>query len=274
MEAAFRALAHPGRRHLLDQLRTRDGQTLTQLCEALARDGSSISRQAVTRHLEVLQSADLVTTVWRGREKLHYLNAAPLQAITDRWLRRFDRRRIEALADLTHALENHSMTDRTAAPEFVYVTYIHATAEQVWTALTDPAFTTRYWGAALESDWQVGSTIDWVERGVRVADPEQKVLESERPHRLAYTWHTVTEEFAEAIGMDADHQQKLAKESRSHVRFTIEPAGERVKLTLEHTGFDPGSLMLQGVTQGWPAILANLKTLLETGSPMPEPQPA
>lgn len=91
-QAVFAALADPYRRVLLDRLRTRNGQTLASL-----RDGLAISRQAVSKHLKVLQDADLVLAVRRGRERLHYLNPVPIHSVAVRWLREFDGVRLDAL---------------------------------------------------------------------------------------------------------------------------------------------------------------------------------
>src|SRR5690606_18426373 len=131
MDEVFKALADPSRRRLLDSLNARNGQRLTELCAGL-----DMARQSVSKHLAVLEAAALVTTIRRGREKLHYLNAAPIHAIADRWIHRYDRRRVQALADLKQALEA-PMGD----PAFVYTTFIETTPEKLWQALTDPAFT-------------------------------------------------------------------------------------------------------------------------------------
>jgi uncharacterized protein YndB with AHSA1/START domain len=151
---------------------------------------------------------------------------------------------------------------------FVYVTYINATPERVWAALTEPAFTRRYWGVALVSDWQVGSTVIWELENVTIADEEQVVLVSDPPRRLSYTWHTVTPEFIAAYGDDQDFMAKASTERRSKITFDIEPVGSVVKLTVTHDDFDPGSVVLAGVSDGWPSIIASLKTLLETGEPL------
>jgi uncharacterized protein YndB with AHSA1/START domain/DNA-binding transcriptional ArsR family regulator len=260
----FRALADPSRRSLLDRLNLHDGQTLRELCA-----GIDMARQSVSKHLAVLERARLVTTVRRGREKHHYLNAEPINAIADRWMDRYDRQRAEALADLKTALERTPMTTTTEAPEFVYTTYINTTPDRLWQAITDPAFTRRYWGVALLSDWQVGSPIAWELGGITIAGPDQTVLEADPPHRLSYTWHAITPEFAAAVGGDPDEIAAMAAEPRSHVTFSLEPLGSMVKLTVTHGGFEPGSAVLAGVSGGWPAILASLKTLLETGEPLP-----
>jgi uncharacterized protein YndB with AHSA1/START domain len=153
--------------------------------------------------------------------------------------------------------------------EFVYTTYINATPERVWQALTDPAFTRRYWGATFESDWEVGSAMTWEQDGVAIADPAQVVLESEPCRRLVYSWHTFTPEFAEKFGFSDEFLAKVNSERRSKVTFDIEPVGQLVKLTVVHDDFEPGSTVLESISQGWPAILASLKTLLETGDSLP-----
>lgn len=262
MDEVFKALADPGRRRLLDSLNSRNGQNLRELCAEL-----EMARQSVSKHLAVLEAANLVTTVRRGREKLHFLNPVPINAISERWINQYDRGRLSALADLKTALEQRSMS----ATEFVYTTYIRTTPELLWQALTDPAFTRRYWGVTFESDWQRGSTMSWEQFGVTIADPEQVVIASEPHSRLAYSWHTVTPEFTTAAGIDEETRVALAAESRSTVSFDIVPLKGMVKLTVTHNGFDAGSTMLAAISDGWPAILAGLKTLLETGESLPEP---
>ncbi len=103
MDLVFKALADPGRRKLLDRLFVRSGLTLTELCKEL-----DMSRQAVTQHLNQLETANLVTTQWRGREKLHFLNPVPIHEIYDRWVRKFERRNLKALDRLKKQLEGHT----------------------------------------------------------------------------------------------------------------------------------------------------------------------
>jgi len=100
MDAVFKALADPVRRLLLDKLHVRNGQTLSELCQ-----GQDMTRQAVTKHLAVLEQAGLVATQKRGREKLHYLNPVPIHEIADRWIGKYERARLAALADLKRSLE-------------------------------------------------------------------------------------------------------------------------------------------------------------------------
>ncbi|HLW68055.1 MAG TPA: helix-turn-helix transcriptional regulator [Gemmataceae bacterium] len=100
MDLVFKALADPGRRLLLDRLRANNGQTLGELCAHL-----DMSRQAVTKHLKLLEDADLVVTIWRGREKLHYLNPVPIHEIAERWIGKFEQGRLRAVAELKKQLE-------------------------------------------------------------------------------------------------------------------------------------------------------------------------
>ncbi|OQS12513.1 ArsR family transcriptional regulator [Nocardia donostiensis] len=263
MDEVFKALADPSRRRLLDSLEARNGQSLRELCSGL-----DMARQSVSKHLAVLEAANLITTRRSGREKLHYLNAEPINAIADRWITRYHRARVRTLADLKQALEAPM-----SSTDFVYTTYIKTTPEQLWQALTDPAFTARYWGATFETDWQPGSPMVWRERDWTSADPEQVVLTADPPRTLSYTWHTFSPEHAETFGMDPELGRAWAAEPRSRVTFELEPVGELVKLTVVHDGFPSGSKVREAIQGGWPAILVNLKALLETGETLPELAP-
>ncbi|HZE42031.1 MAG TPA: metalloregulator ArsR/SmtB family transcription factor [Stackebrandtia sp.] len=263
MDAVFKALADASRRSLLDALNRRNGQTLTELAAEL-----DMTRQAVTKHLGILEGANLIVTARDGRRKLHYLNAAPINDIADRWMGRYDRARARALADLKHALEDDAMSNT----EFVYVTYINTTPQQLWRALTDPAFTTQYFGSGgPKSDWKVGSTVLWsTGYGAEFHDWGQKVLEAEPNQRLSYTWHNYEPEMRQFMPDATDAEwEEMRAEPRAKVTFDIESTGdETVKLTVTHDGFAPDSKMLQGISQGWPGILSSLKSVLETGKPL------
>jgi uncharacterized protein YndB with AHSA1/START domain/DNA-binding transcriptional ArsR family regulator len=259
-DRVFRALADRHRRLLLDRLIVRNGQTLRELCSGL-----DMARQSVSKHLDILESADLVVTVRQGREKLHYLNPAPVADIGERWIRRFDANRVDALATLKRSLE-----DTVERPSFVYKTYVRTTPETLWRAITDPEFTRRYWGLELRSDWQPGSTITWVFRGATVVDPEQVVLEADPFRRLSYTWHTMTDELGNWLGLRDDVRARIAAEPRSKVTFDLEEQGPVVKLTVVHDGFPSDSTVAQTISEGWPGILSDLKTMLETGETLPE----
>jgi Predicted transcriptional regulators len=108
MDAVFKALADSSRRKLLDRLYQNNGQTLTELCEHL-----DMTRQAVTKHLVLLEEANLIATVWRGREKLHYLNPVPIHEIYDRWIGKYERQRLDALSDLKKGLEQNKQIKTT-----------------------------------------------------------------------------------------------------------------------------------------------------------------
>src|SRR5579872_6962963 len=103
MDEVFKALADASRRSLLDRLHARNGQTLNELCEEL-----EMTRQAVAKHLVILEEANLVATVRRGREKLHFLNPVPIADIADRWIGKFERSRLRALSELKRNLEGKS----------------------------------------------------------------------------------------------------------------------------------------------------------------------
>lgn len=246
LELVFKALADPSRRILLDRLRERNGQTLRQLCENL-----SMARQSATQHLDVLVRAGLVTVVRQGRERLHYLNPAPIYEIEERWISSFDKPRLRALSAIKQQAEEYAMT---SIPTYVYVTYIRATPEQVWRALTDADLTARYWGHANVSDWQPGSA--WEHRrtdGSGAVDVVGKVLAAEPPARLAITFEDSQEEEREP----------------SVVTFLIEPHQDIVRLTVTHEKL-ANLDMFRGIASGWPAVLSNLKSLLETGEVLPQ----
>lgn len=250
MDSVFKALADPTRRLLLDRLREHNGQTLRELCERL-----DMARQSATQHLDVLQRANLVTVVRRGRERLHYLNPVPIQEIEERWISGFDKPRLQAISAIKNQAEEYAMTtETTSVPAYVYVTYIRASAEEVWKALTDADLTARFWGHANVSDWQPGST--WEHRrvdGSGAVDVVGQVIEAESPTRLVITFENTPEPPREA----------------SVVTFLVEPHQDIVRLTVTHEKL-ANQEMLDGISQGWPAVLANLKSLLETGEVLPQ----
>ncbi len=249
-DIVFKALGDPTRRRLLDRLRLRDGQTLGELCSQL-----DMARQSATQHVDVLVAANLVTVVRRGRERLHYLNPVPIHQIEARWITQFDKPRLRALDLITKQAEEHAMTDQISPiPAYVYVTYIRASREQVWQALTDADLTAQYWGHANVSDWQPGSR--WEHRRTDrsgVADVDGTVIHSEPPTRLVIT-------FGEP-GAPADEQ--------SLVTFLVEAHDDIVRLTVTHERL-ADEKALGEISHGWPAVLANLKSLLETGEVLPQ----
>ena len=253
MDPVFKALADPTRRLLLDRLREKNGQTLGDLCERL-----EMARQSATQHLDILVRANLVTVVRRGRERLHYLNPAPIHETLDRWISGFDKPRLQAINAIKNQAEEYAMnstTTPTTVPTYVYVTYIRATPDQVWNALTDADITASYWGHANVSDWQQGST--WEHRRGDASgevDIIGKVLETDPPNRLVITF----------AGPDS-----LPEGGPSIVTFLIEPHEDIVRLTVTHENL-PDQGMFIGISNGWPAVLSNLKSLLETGAVLPQ----
>ena len=249
IDDVFRALADPTRRRLLDRLHEDNGQALGRLCEELG-----MRRQSVSQHLGILEAANLVTTVRRGRTKLHYLNPVPLHDMQERWVDKFERPRLRALSTLRRRAE--TTMDK---PTYVYVTYIEATPERVWDALTDADATAAWWGHANVSSWDDGAS--WEHRrtdGSGVADVVGTVVESVRPTRLVTTWADP----ATAGGADAPPP--------SRVTFTVEPYGDIVRLTVTHEDLADDTELAE-VGSGWPAVLSNLKSFLETGTTLPQP---
>jgi uncharacterized protein YndB with AHSA1/START domain len=137
-------------------------------------------------------------------------------------------------------------------PQFIYVTYIAASADDVWNAIVDPKIAATYWQNVNLSDWKPGSKWEHRDPGkdgsLRLAG---KVLEVSRPKRLVLTW---------AFPEDASNEEKT-----SRVTFQIEPLGKVVRLTVTHDKLEAGSKMLEGITDGWPKVLSSMKSLLESG---------
>lgn len=240
MDAIFKALGDPTRRALLDALRERDGQTLTEL-----ESGLGMTRFGVMKHLAVLEAAHLVVSRKAGRFKYHYINAAPIQEVADRWIAPYAKPLARFALDIKRQVEA-PMTDK---PDYVVVTYIRATPAAVWDAIVNPEKTRHYYyGSRVQADLKVGGRFHYLDpNGDTNLDGE--VLEIEQERRLVTTFRA-----------------NWAPEGKvTRVMYEIEPMGEMCKLTLTH--FDAAASQA-GVEEGWPLILAGLKTLLETGQPM------
>jgi uncharacterized protein YndB with AHSA1/START domain/DNA-binding transcriptional ArsR family regulator len=247
LDKVFKALGDPTRRRLLDRLHERNGQTLGELCGDV-----EMRRQSATQHLDILQAANLISTVRRGREKLHYLDPVPLYEIQERWIDKFERPRLRAFSRVKHQAEEAHMANK---PSYVYVTYINSTPERVWHALTDADLSAEYWGHSNVSDWEPGSR--WEHRrtdGSGIADVVGAVLDSSPPERLVMTFAAPNDEQAS---------------EPSTVTFTIEPYEDIVRLTVTHENF-ADQAEYDASAAGWPAVIANLKSLLETGHVLPQ----
>ena len=220
-----------------------------------------MTRFGVMKHLRVLAGANVVTSRKVGRERHHYLNPVPIRRIHDRWLDRYAIRAADLLADFKTTLEIDPMTSpdtagtaADAAPRHVFATFIRATPEAIWRALTESDFTTRYWyGSTIHSDWTAGSRWELRTSGGQVGITGE-VLEADAPSRLVVS-------YTQAWGGGG--------EPPSRVTFEIEAAGPGVqKLTVVHETEPGTTTRIADAAAGWPFIIAGLKTLLETGEPL------
>lgn len=246
----FKALADPTRRQLLDALFEQDGQTLSQL-EARF----SMTRFGVMKHLQILEDARLLTTRKVGREKMHYLNPVPIQAVYERWVSKYAQPWANALLGLKSALEGEGMS---AAPTHVFEIYIRTTPERLWQALTEGEMTRQYYfGSAVASSWQPGAGYHYPnpEGGDYIAG---EILECDPPRRLVATFRPL---------WLVDTTDAVATPP-TLVRWEIEPMGDVCKLTLVHEGLAPDTALTRDIIEGWGKILSGLKTLLETGQPL------
>jgi len=247
MDAIFKALSDQTRRLLLDRLRARDGQTLTELEAA-----TGMGRFGVMKHLKVLEAAGLVLTHKVGRFKYHYLNGAPLQSLVDRWLEPLTQQPLaRAMLDLKADLERSTQMSTTAKPSFMLETFIRATPAQVWEALTSPDVSKQYMfkGTAFHSTLEVGAPYEYRTEDGR-AMVFGKVLDAIPGQRLDLSYM--------AAWMEPGVQA-------SRVVHKIAAVGELVKLTISHYDLPEGH---EGLKEAWAMIAASLKSLLETGSPL------
>ncbi len=245
MDAVFKALADPTRRQLLDALRDKGGLTLTEL-EA----GLGMTRFGVMKHLKVLEAAGLVTTHKAGRFKHHYLNAAPIQELADRWIAPYQKPFARFAIDLKTMLETPKiMADK---PDFVLVTYIRTTTRELWDALVNPDFTAQYYfGTRVETDLVAGGPFRYR------ADDGSVMLDGEIVEVVPLK--KIVSTFIPSWAQDSQP---------TRVTFELEPVGEAVKFTITHHDYEKANA---GIDDGWPKIAAALKTLLETGRPMQLP---
>jgi uncharacterized protein YndB with AHSA1/START domain/DNA-binding transcriptional ArsR family regulator len=264
MDAVFRALADPTRRGLLDELFKLDGQTLSALEERVP-----MTRFGVMKHLRILEEAGLVTTLKRGREKLHFLNPVPIRLVHDRWVSKYAEPWAATLAGLKQRLEEETMeavdvphrVPLSASPDgegamAVFEIYIKTTPERLWEAITDPKLRARYsFGVETRSDWTRGSSYEAGVPGVvDIAAGEN--LEVDPPRRLVQTFNALWSDDVKAAGT-------------SRVTWEIHPVGDSCQLTVIHDQLPEGANPeLYG---GWPMILSGLKTLLETGEALTTP---
>jgi uncharacterized protein YndB with AHSA1/START domain/DNA-binding transcriptional ArsR family regulator len=246
VEAVFRALGAAPRRQLLDALFERDGQTLNALAGRM-----EMTRFGVMKHLRVLEQAGLVVTRRAGREKLHYLNPVPIRDLHDRWISKYAAPWVSALTALRDELEQPI----TENPQHLFQIYVRCSPEQLWEGITSPDFTRRYfYGTAVQSTWEPGAAFTYLGPDGSTA-VEGEVVSAEPPLRLVQTWRVM-------------YDPAAAEEAPTRVTWEIEQMGETCRLTLTHDQFPDGSVVFEGVGEGWPMLLSSLKTLIETGEPL------
>jgi uncharacterized protein YndB with AHSA1/START domain/DNA-binding transcriptional ArsR family regulator len=242
MDEVFRAIVDPHRRHLLDMLAERDGQTLVELTASL----EPMTRFGVAKHLGVLEGAGLVVVRREGRRKLHFLNPVPIRLVHDRWISRFAEPFVRTLSDMKRDLEG--VPELAADGTHVFEVYIRATPDRIWRAITDPQETPRYFfETTVESTFTVGEEI--VHRSPDGSEALRGVL-------LVTTWTSPPSPDT------VEHPTKVSWE--------LEPTedGGATKLTVVHSELDPASALYQRVHRGWSIVLSGLKTWIETGEPL------
>ncbi|MGP6088025.1 ArsR/SmtB family transcription factor [Antarctobacter jejuensis] len=239
MDAIFKALNDPARRALLDSLRRKDGQTLSDLEQQI-----EMSRFGVMKHLKVLEEARLVTTKKVGRFKYHYLNPLPLQEVIDRWINPFLKPQAEMLSALKSRLETEMK------PDLVMSTFIDCTQDALWEALTRGDLMAQYHFACGKVSGHHQKPGDLLE--MHFDDPERGVMLSNK--LIAIEPKTRLEmSFAPGWAEDA---------AVSRCVYLIEPQDSGMKLTVEHYELSEN---MEGVNDGWARFLAGIKTWLETG---------
>ncbi len=240
MDQIFKALADKSRRQLLDALRHKDGQSLTELETHL-----TMSRFGVMKHIKLLEEAGLVLRKKEGRFTWHYLNVAPFQEITDRWVAAFLQPQARALTEFKSKLERENIMGK---PDFMMQTFIRCTQDALWDALTKDDQMAAYHSMCNEvhGDITKGEAMDFIRpdgsRMLRMA-----ATEIDPKSRIAMTFEP---NFG---GTDV---------TTSNMVYLIEAQGETCKLTIEHYDVPAGQ---EAVAEGWARIASSLKSWLETG---------
>jgi uncharacterized protein YndB with AHSA1/START domain/DNA-binding transcriptional ArsR family regulator len=248
---AFRALADPSRRLLLDQLFGRDGQTLGELSAHLP----TMTRFGVMRHLGVLETAGLISTRKDGREKRHFLNPVPIRRIHDRWISKFSAPVVGAMSALKGHLEATPMAIPPDEIEHIYSIFINAPPERIWRAITDGDETVQYYyGTRVRSEWTVGSPIRYdYPDGTVAADGE--VIALDPPRRLEMTFH-------------ARWDPEIEAEGPVRQVWEIEPGERATKLTVTQVGLT--ARQTEEFGGGMVFIVSGLKSVAEaTGAAVP-----
>jgi DNA-binding transcriptional ArsR family regulator/uncharacterized protein YndB with AHSA1/START domain len=250
MDEVFKALDDPSRRLLLDRLFQQNAQSLGALCELLPE----MTRFGVMNHLRVLEEAGLVVTRKSGRHKLHYLNPVPIRMVHDRWISKYT----EPLAGTLAAMTTHLEGAPLRTPSHVYQTYIRCTPEAAWNAIVDGDQTVHYfYGTRVESTWKPGEPIRYLAPdGSVIADGE--VIAFDPPHRVEMTF--------------LPHwDPELEAEGPARTAWIVDAAEGLTRVTVEYYDLPAHGKQAPDFMSGIPFIVAGMKTLLETGSPIGAP---
>jgi DNA-binding transcriptional ArsR family regulator len=241
MDAIFKALGDPARRDLLDSLRKRDGQSLSELEQVLA-----MSRFGVMKHLKVLEEANLIVTRKVGRFKYHYLEMLPLQDVMNRWAAPYLQRQARAVTELKAKLERDTAIGK---PDFMMQTFIRCTQDALWSALTEANQMAVYHFACnvVKGNAAVDQTTAFI-RPDGSAMLRQTTTALDPKSQIAMTFEPPF------MGPDAP---------ASHMVYLLEPQGETCKLTIEHYDIAAGQ---ERFAEGWARLASSLKSYLETGT--------
>ncbi|WP_342078750.1 SRPBCC domain-containing protein [Yoonia sp. SS1-5] len=241
MDGIFKALNDPARRALLDSLRMKDGQSLSDLEQVL-----QMSRFGVMKHLRILEDANLIVTRKVGRFKYHYLNVLPLQEMMDRWAAPFLQTQARALSELKLKLERDT---KMGKPDFMMQTFIRCTQDALWAALTEADQMAAYHFACnvVTGNAVPGDTTTFLfPNGEAMLKQVTTALDPKT--RIEMTFEPLF------MGPDAP---------ASNMVYIVEPQGDMCKLTIEHYNMAAGQ---EGFAEGWARLASSLKTYLETGT--------
>jgi uncharacterized protein YndB with AHSA1/START domain/DNA-binding transcriptional ArsR family regulator len=255
-EDVIAAIADPSRRALLDALRTSDGQTVTELGACLPQLG----RHAVLKHIGVLESCDLVVTRKVGRQRYCYLNPVPIVELARRWLDSYTEFWAGNLTDLRARLEAEgeimSTTPVPTKHRHVHKIVIASPIERVWRAITDEGESARwYYGTGVVSTWEPGAPYEYrfPDGRVAIAGTVERV---EPPNLLVMTF-------------SARWSDEVAVDAPTRVTIELSAQGALTTVVLTHDDVVEGTATAAEIVTGWPFLLSNLKSFVETGAPMP-----
>ncbi|NND02504.1 MAG: helix-turn-helix domain-containing protein [Acidimicrobiia bacterium] len=253
MDEVFKAINDPSRRLLLDTLFEKDGQTLGELTEQLPE----MTRYGVMNHLRVLEDAKLITTLRQGRSKLHYLNPVPIRLIHDRWINKYAELRVGAIADIKSRVEGGGQ--RMGAPDHIYKAYINGSQAEVWDAITNPDKTVQYfYGTRIDAELEPGGKMNYLYGHNGEVASTGNIISIDPPNKLEFTFQAMWDE------------QMVAEGPAREVWALVEVNG-MVELTIELYDAPAGSKTYDDFTNGFPYIVSGLKSLVETGTPLPAP---